>query len=98
MKKLTSKNRKTLRSLAHHLEPVVLIGKNGVNDGVINSINLALNTKELIKIKFRDFKDDKINLSEFIEKKTNSYKVGTIGNTIILFRESDEQENRKIKL
>ena len=59
MNKLTSANRKYLRSLAHHIDPVVLIGKNGINNGVINYIEIALNSKELIKIKFRDFKDQK---------------------------------------
>ena len=39
MQSLTPKQRKYLRSQAHHLEPVVLIGKNGVTDGTIVTVN-----------------------------------------------------------
>ena len=62
----------------------------------INSIEIALNSKELIKIKFRDFKDQKKNLSEDIERLTNSNIVGIIGNILILFRESHDPDNIKI--
>ena len=98
MNKLTSANRKYLRSLAHHIDPVVLIGKNGINNGVINSIEIALSSKELIKIKFRDFKDQKKNLSEDIERLTNSSIVGIIGNILILYRESQYPDNIKIRI
>ncbi len=98
MNKLTSANRKYLRSLAHHIDPVVLIGKNGINNGVINSIEIALNSKELIKIKFRDFKDQKKNLSEDIERLTNSNIVGIIGNILILYRKSHHPDNIKIRI
>ena len=98
MNKLTSANRKYLRSLAHHIDPAVLIGKNGINNGVINSIEIALNSKELIKIKFRDFKDQKKNLSEDIERLTNSNIVGIIGNILILYRQSHYPDNIKIRI
>ena len=98
MNKLTGANRKYLRSLAHHIDPAVLIGKNGINNGVINSIEIALNSKELIKIKFRDFKDQKKNLSEDIKRLTNSNIVGIIGNILILYRESHDPDNIKIRI
>tara|TARA_B100001250_G_scaffold377197_1_gene366095 strand:+ start:4005 stop:4301 length:297 start_codon:yes stop_codon:yes gene_type:complete len=98
MNKLTSANRKYLRSLAHHIEPVVLIGKNGINNGVINSIEIALNSKELIKIKFRDFKDQKKKLSKDIERDTESNIVGIIGNILILYKKSDDPDKIKIQI
>ena len=98
MNKLTSANRKYLRSLAHHIEPVVLIGKNGINNGVINSIEIVLNSKELIKIKFRDFKDQKKKLSKDIERDTESNIVGIIGNILILYKKSDDPDKIKIQI
>ena len=98
MNKLTSANRKYLRALAHHIDPVILIGKNGISDGVINSIKIALNSKELIKIKFRDFKDNKKKLSESIEKHTSSSIVGTIGNILILYKKSIDPDKIKIQI
>ena len=59
MNKLSSTQRSYLRSQAHHLESVVLIGKNGITEGAIESVNKALEVRELIKIKFREFKDNK---------------------------------------
>ena len=59
MNNLSSSQRSHLRRNAHQLEPVVLIGKNGVTDGTLDTINRALNSRELIKIKFREFKDKK---------------------------------------
>ena len=49
---LTSSDRSYLKGKAHHLEPVVLIGKNGITDGTIQSINTAIESMELIKIKY----------------------------------------------
>jgi RNA-binding protein len=96
MNNLSSSERKYLRSQAHHLEPVVLIGKNGIKDGTIESINKVLQTRELIKIKFREFKDEKLSLSEKIAELTNSQVVGVIGHTVIIFRQNPDSDKRQI--
>ena len=96
MNNLSSSERKYLRSQAHHLEPVVLIGKNGIKDGTIESINKVLQTRELIKIKFREFKDEKLSLSEKIAKITHSEIVGIIGHTLIIFRPNPVSEKQQI--
>lgn len=49
--RLTSKQRAHLRSLAHPLKPVLQIGTDGVTDAVVRSVEEALNTRELLKIK-----------------------------------------------
>ena len=54
---LTTAQRKRLRSLAHHLQPIVLIGKFGATDTVIGAVNDALEVHELIKICFNEHKD-----------------------------------------
>ena len=43
MSDLTSKQRKYLRAAAHHIDPVVLIGKNGFHEGAIIAIDRNLN-------------------------------------------------------
>ncbi len=98
MNNLSSSQRSYLRSQAHHLEPVVLIGKNGINDGTIESIDRVLEARELIKIKFREFKDDKLSLSEKITELTNSQIVGVIGHTVIIFRQNPDSDKRQIHI
>jgi RNA-binding protein len=98
MKKINSSQRSYLKSQAHHLNPVVLIGKSGLNDGAIDLINKALDKRELIKIKFRDFKDNKRSLSEEITMKTDSILVSIIGHTLIIFKENLNSEKRHLKL
>ena len=98
MEKINSSQRSYLKSQAHHLNPVVLIGKSGLNDGAIDLINKALDKRELIKIKFRDFKDNKRSLSEEITMKTDSILVSIIGHTLIIFKENLNSEKRHLKL
>ena len=98
MNKLKSTQRSFLRSQAHHLEPVVLIGKNGVSIGTIESVNKALEARELIKIKFREFKDNKQSISDEIALTANCHVVGMIGHTVILFRQNSDPEKQNIRL
>ena len=94
MSDLTSKQRKYLRAAAHHIDPVVLIGKNGFYDGASFAIDNALNIHELIKIKFREFKDIAIQIS----KELKCEIIGQVGHTIILYRFNAKLEKHNYKL
>ena len=98
MNNLSSSEQRFLRSQAHHLEPVVLIGKNGISIGTIESVNRALEARELIKIKFREFKDNKQSISDEIAASANCHVVGMIGHTVILFRQNSDPEKQNICL
>ena len=98
MNNLSSSQRSYLRSQAHHFESVVLIGKHGITDGTIESIDRVLEARELIKIKFREFKDEKLSLSEKITELTNSQVVGVIGHTVIIFRQNPDSDKRQIHI
>ena len=98
MKNLNSSQRSYLKGKAHHLEPMVYIGKNGLTDGAIQAINSALSAKELIKIKFRAFKDDKKGISEKITMETLSLMVGMVGHTLILFKQNPNPEEQEYHL
>ena len=98
MKNLNSSQRSYLKAQAHHLEPVISIGKNGLKEGTCHAIETALDARELIKIKFRDFKEDKQEISDKIATETLSLIVGIIGHTLILFKQNSETEKQKYRL
>ena len=98
MKNLTNSQRSYLKSQAHHLEPVIIIGKNGLTEGTIYAIQTALKSRELIKIKFRGHKEDKQKILEKILTETVSIIVGTIGHTIILIKQISDPEKQKYLL
>ena len=47
---LTSKQRSNLRSLAQKIDPVTQVGKLGVNDALIESLDKTIEKRELIKV------------------------------------------------
>ncbi len=98
MSTLTATQRKRLRSLAHHLQPVVLIGKHGVTDTVIGAVNDEFEVHELIKIRFNEHKDAKKLLTAEITQRTRSEIAGIIGHVAILYREHEDPEKRSISL
>tara|TARA_Y100000590_G_scaffold460181_1_gene618963 strand:- start:1113 stop:1409 length:297 start_codon:yes stop_codon:yes gene_type:complete len=98
MEKLNSTQRSFLRSKAHHLEPVVIIGKSGITDGTIETINKVIEKRELIKVKFREYKSEKKSLSNQISKLTDSHIIGIVGHTLILFRRNRDIEKQNYKL
>lgn len=98
MKPLTSSQRKRLRSLAHHLKPVLQVGKGGLGESFLAAVDEALESHELIKIRFLVGKSDKETLAREISRRTGSEVAGLIGHTLILYRRQADPEKRRIRL
>lgn len=95
---LTSAQRKRLRSLAHSLDPIVLIGKQGLTDTLVAATTDALEAHELIKVRFNDFKREKKEITTQLADRTNSELAGIIGHVAILYRQNEEPDKRRIDL
>jgi len=94
---LTGKQKRFLRSKAHHLKPIFQVGKVGVNENMIVQVNEALEKRELIKVSIlQNCMDDKETVAEELQAGTNSEIVQIIGNNIVLYKESEE--NKQIEL
>ncbi|MBN1501400.1 MAG: ribosome assembly RNA-binding protein YhbY [Spirochaetes bacterium] len=98
MSKLTGAQRKFLRSQAHHYNPVIMIGKSGLTPALIKATQEVLESHELIKVKFIDFKDTKNEITDKLCRETDSEIVGRIGNIAILFKQNDDKDKRIIRL
>jgi RNA-binding protein len=96
--KLTSAQRSYLKSLAHHLDPICFIGKNGLTDAVLQSVVIAFDANELLKLKFNDCKKEKQELCDRIVEELDCCVVGVVGHVAILYREHPDPEKRVISL
>jgi RNA-binding protein len=93
---LTNKQKQFLKAKAHELKPVILLGGNGLTEGVIAEIEVALNFHELIKIKVpTEDREQKVLIMDAIIRETKAEKVQVIGKTLVLYRQS---EAKKIQL
>jgi RNA-binding protein len=94
---LTGKQKRFLRSEAHHLNPIFQVGKGGVNENMIKQISDALEARELFKISIlQNCEDNKDTVAETLVKGTGAELVQIIGNTIVLYKES--KENKQLRL
>jgi RNA-binding protein len=87
---LTGKQRRHLRGLGHHLEPVVLVGQSGVTEGIIAAVEQALKDHELIKVKINEGPEDRHEGAEKLAQGTGSELVQLLGRTVLLFKKRDE--------
>ena len=92
---LTGKQRRHLRSLAHHLSAIVQIGKEGLSGSLIQATDEALARHELIKIKVGDGagidRYGRGDLASALCEATSAELAGSVGKTLILFRRNPEQ-------
>ncbi len=76
-----------LRAQANLLEPVIRIGKKGLNENIFREIAKHLRKKKIIKIKFLKSSfsnDEKESMVRQIESRTNSKALTQIGNTVTI--------------
>ncbi len=89
---LTGRDKRFLRSLAHHLEPTVLVGGDRLSDGLVKEVDRALGDHELIKVKLIDAdKPEVTEAREVLCERTGASHVQTIGHVLVLFRRRDEK-------
>jgi RNA-binding protein len=98
MAELTGAQKKYLRGMAHHLKPVVQLGKSGLTDPVLQSIDEALDAHELIKVRLVDPEGRKKELAEEIAGRTGGAWVGLVGNVVTLYRRHPDPEKRTIEI
>ncbi|ESU30587.1 RNA-binding protein [Bacillus sp. 17376] len=94
---LTGKQKRFLRSKAHHLTPIFQVGKGGVNENMIKQIADVLEARELIKVSIlQNCDEDRETVAEQLSRGAKAELVQVIGNTIVLYKES--RENKQIVL
>ena len=90
---LSRNARLTLRAQAHHLDPVVLLGANGLTEAVMKEIDRALKAHELIKVRVpSDDREEREEIFGRIAGELGCARVQMIGKLLILWRPADEDD------
>ncbi|MEJ8304131.1 ribosome assembly RNA-binding protein YhbY [Saccharibacillus sacchari] len=94
---LTGKQKRYLRSQAHHLDAIFQIGKGGLNDQLVRHINEAIELRELMKVSvLNNCAEEPKQLGVELAEAAEAELVQVIGRTIILYKES--REHKEIQL
>lgn len=89
---ITGKQRSYLRSLANGLEAIFRIGKNGIDDELLNGLDKALEARELIKVKILN--NNELSAKEACKIVCNKLKcepVQCIGNNFVIYKKSSKK-------
>ena len=96
MAPLTSARRSELRSEAHKLDPVVIIGDKGLSDEVLKEIDRSLKAHELIKV--RAATDDRSARKEWMQQicaRLEAHPIQEIGKVLVIYRENFDKPREK---
>ena len=91
MMKLTNNQKKHLRTLAHDLRPIVMVGQQGLSDAVLDELESTMTKHELLKIKVRaDDREEKKKIVNKILEFSQAALVQVIGGVLIIYRPFEE--------
>jgi len=81
-----------LKAKAQRLKPIVKLGKEGLTESFLASLDQALNDHQLVKVKFDEFKEQKKELAPVLAEKTQAQIIMRVGNVLVLFRRKAEPD------
>lgn len=87
---LTGKQRRHLRALAHHINPVVLTGAAGVSESVVEKTKTELEHHELIKVKVAEGPATTKEAGADLAKRADAELVQVIGRMVVLYKPNPE--------
>ena len=83
---LNNSQLRKFKAAAQLLEPMLKVGKAGLSEGFLRTVDTALSQHELVKIKFAEFKEQKKELAPLLAEKTGSHLIMRVGNVLVLHR------------
>lgn len=96
---LNSKQRAYLRAMANPLEPLLQVGKDGINEHTLRHISEALEKRELIKCRVLETSPQSSReVADSVAEAVGADVVQVIGYRFILYKPAKNAENRKIVL
>ncbi|HTG44068.1 MAG TPA: YhbY family RNA-binding protein [Verrucomicrobiae bacterium] len=97
MEELTNPQTRKLKALAQRLDATLKVGKQGLSDPFIKTLDEELSRHELVKVKFAEFKEQKKELAPQLAEKSHSHLVTLLANVAVLFRRHPDPQKQKIQ-
>lgn len=86
---LSNQERKRLRQIGHGLNPVVMLGNQGLTDNVVDEAIRALTDHELIKVKVSgEDREQRVEMLQGLADKTESVIVQQVGKMALLYKKA----------
>ena len=82
---LTGRQRRALRAMAHAMQPLVIVGHAGLTDAVLQAVDEALRSHELVKVRLHE-PEDKRAMAAALAEGTGAALCGLVGHTAVLYR------------
>lgn len=96
---LTGKQRSYLKSLAHHIDAAVFIGKGGLTDNIKKEMDNYLEANELLKVKIQEGSElDPKETANSLLDELNAEFVQAIGRKFTLYRQKKAKDENSIRL
>lgn len=91
--KLTKSQIKFLRGIGHNINPMLMIGQNGITESLMEELEKTLEHHEILKIKIAaGDREDRQEIIQHILQETGAALVQSIGKTCLIYRKSEESE------
>ena len=97
MSELTNAKIRELKARAQLLKPTLRVGKDGLSPQFLAEVEQTLRHRELIKIKFEQFKEQKNELAATLAEKSGSHLITRVGHVAVLYRPKPASENEESK-
>jgi RNA-binding protein len=92
MDSLTNAQIRDLKAQAQRLKAALKVGKEGLSPQILAALDEVLKHRELVKVKFDEFKDQKKELAPQLAQKSRSHMVTRVGNAVVLYRPKPVEE------
>ena len=89
MEELSSRQIRSLKARAQKLTATLKLGKEGLSAPFLAALDQALRHRELVKVKFVEFKEQKKELAPQLAEKSASHLITRVGNVVVLYRPSE---------
>ncbi len=91
--KLTNNQKKYLRGIAHGLNPMIMIGANGITESLMTELESTLAHHEILKIKIASAdRDERKQMIEHIISESGALLVQSVGKICVIYRQNEETE------